>query len=900
MKSLIVVLLSVVTFSAVAGELNVGELVCEYQVNPLGIDVAVPRFSWQLHSAQRSVLQASYELRVGLDSAFQTLVWQSGHVASSQSVNVPYHGPSLVSRQRYFWQVRVSDNYGKVSAWSEVQWWEMGLLAPVDWKAEWICSDSGEDTLLGPATMLRKTYHLTKAVKSARLYVTSHGVYEASINGSRVGNDCLTPGWTSYKTRLQYQVYDVTSQLVAGENAIGVMIGDGWYLGPLGWSGLVRGVPRALLLQLEVVYTDGSRDCIVSDGNWKSSVGPVRMSSIYYGETYDARLEKSGWTSPTYADTAWTGTRVLQAPRGSLIAACSPPIRKHEVFHPVKITKTKEGETIVDFGQNLVGWVQLRVNGNAGEKVTIRHGEVLDRNGNLYTENLRVAKQTIQYTLKGGGEEVFEPHFSFFGFRYVSVAGYPGELTAGSLTATALYSDLQRTGMFSCSHPLINQLVHNIEWGQKGNFLDVPTDCPQRDERLGWTGDAEAFSATAALNMDVAPFFTKWLRDLAADQLSSGAVPHVIPNVLDTNGAASAGWADAATIIPWNMYLAYGDKRILEQQYASMKAWVDYMAGKSREHLWNTGYHFGDWLFYSEWDDASGVSAVTDKYLIAQAFFVHSTDLLIRSAKVLNKSGDTKRYTKLLEQAKTAFLKEYVTPNGALVSGTQTAYVLALDFDLLPEAMRDQAAKRLVENIQRYDYHLTTGFLGTPHLCQVLSRFGYANIADTLLMREKYPSWLYPVTMGATTIWERWDGIRPDSTFQTPGMNSFNHYAYGAIGEYLYRVVGGINTDPSAPGYKRILIAPKSGGKLTNASAQFLSMYGPIRSSWKIVGDTATISVSIPANTTAEVTLPGAASKLVNAEGVNVPRKQNPKAIEGKDLHVAVGSGDYSFTYVLK
>ena len=372
---------------------------------------------------------------------------------------------------------------------------------------------------------------------------------------------------------------------------------------------------------------------------------------------------------------------------------------------------------------------------------------------------------------------------------------------------------------------LVNQLYHNIQWGQKGNFLDVPTDCPQRDERLGWTGDAQVFSRTAALNMNVCPFFSKWLKDLAADQNADGSIPFVIPNCLDTSSAASAGWSDAAVIIPWNMYLAYGDTRILEQQYLSMKAWVNYMESKSMKYLWNRGFHFGDWLFFRPDDDNDGRSAVTDKYLIAQAFFAHSTRLLVQTAQVLGKKEDVKRYSKLLEHVTSAFLNEYVTPNGRLASNTQTAYVLALYFDLLPEALRKQAAQRLVENIRDYGNHLTTGFLGTPHMCQVLTRFGYTDVAYALLLQETYPSWLYQVKMGATTIWERWDGIKPDGTFQNPGMNSFNHYAYGAIGDWMFRVIAGIDIDPSGPGYKRIYIAPHPGGNLTHAGAELETLY---------------------------------------------------------------------------
>ncbi|MBD0369115.1 MAG: family 78 glycoside hydrolase catalytic domain, partial [Flavisolibacter sp.] len=517
---------------------------------------------------------------------------------------------------------------------------------------------------------------------------------------------------------------------------------------------------------------------IITDENWKSSTGAIQYAEIYNGETVDARQEKTGWMMAGYDDKSWSGVRVGNHTKDVLLATYNEPVKKHETFKPLKVITTPKGEQVIDFGQNLVGWVTMKTSGKAGDQIIIHHAEVLDKAGNFYTDNLRAARATDTFILRGGGEEIFEPHFTFHGFRYLKIDGYPGAIQPENFTAVALYSDMPKTGNFTSSHPLLNQLQHNIQWGQNGNFLDVPTDCPQRDERLGWTGDAQVFSRTAAFNRNVNCFFAKWLHDVAADQQPNGSVPHVVPNVLGPNAVGSAGWADVATIIPWNMYLAYGDKRILENQYPSMKVWVEYMRQNSTNDLWNKGFHFGDWLFYRPFDDNDGRSAVTDKYLIAQCFFAHSTQLLINAANVLGKKEDGVQYTDLLKRIKDAFLKEYMTSNGRLISGTQTAYVLALNFDMLPETLRPQAAERLVENIKSYNNHLTTGFLGTPYLCHVLSRFGYDSVAYKLLLQETYPSWLYPVKMGATTIWERWDGQKPDSTFQTPSMNSFNHYAY--------------------------------------------------------------------------------------------------------------------------
>jgi len=462
----------------------------------------------------------------------------------------------------------------------------------------------------------------------------------------------------------------------------------------------------------------------------------------------------------------------------------------------------------------------------------------------------------------------------------------------------ALYSDMKPTGEFSSSNPLINQLQHNIQWGQRGNFLDVPTDCPQRDERLGWTGDAQAFSRTAAFNFGVQNFFSKWLKDVAADQQPNGSVPFVIPNVLGPGAGGATGWADVATIIPWNMYLAYGDKTILENQYNSMKAWVGYMEKSSKNYLWNTGFHFGDWLFYRPFDDNDGRSAVTDKYLIAQCFFANSVQIMINTARVLNKKEDEVRYSELLKNVKDAFIKEYSTPSGRLVSGTQTAYVLALNFDMLPEDQRAQAADRLVQNIKSYGNHLTTGFLGTPYLCHVLTRFDHADVAYTLLMQDTYPSWLYPVKMGATTIWERWDGIKPDSTFETPSMNSFNHYAYGAIGDWMYRAIAGLDTYSDKPGYKHIKIQPHIGGGLTQASASLHTRYGKLSSGWKMESGKSSFDIEIPANTIGDVYLPASSASDISEGDKPLSSVMDISVKETKEQYVKLelGSGVYHFS----
>jgi alpha-L-rhamnosidase len=891
-----------------AAPIMVVELRTEYAANPIGIDARDPRLSWQIRSAARGVVQTAYQLQVAASEAAlrkgKGLAWDSGAVKSGESAGVPYAGPALSSGQRCVWRVRVWDGAGTPSGWSEPASWEMGLLQPADWKASWIEPDLPEDPKIsGPSPMLRRDFAVKGDVERARAYVTSHGLYEMAINGQRIGDAVLTPGWTSYNKRLQYQTYDVTALLKKGANAIGVTLGNGWYRGYLAWGDKrnIYGDRLGLLAQIVITYRGGKQEVLGTDAAWKTSTGPILMSEIYHGETYDARLEKPGWALPGFADKDWAAVKVVERRKDHLVAPAGPPVRRTGEIKPIKILKTPTGDTVVDMGQNMVGWVRIKTEGPAGTTITLRHAEVLDKQGNFYTENLRAAKQTVRYTLNGRGAETYEPHFTFQGFRYVAVEGYPGPLTLDSLTGIVVHSDMTPASTFETSKPLVNQLQHNIVWGQKGNFVDVPTDCPQRDERLGWMGDAQVFAPTAAFNMDVAGFFTKWLRDVAADQLETGSVPHVIPDVLSEPGkpqGGSAAWADAAVIIPWTMYLSYGDRRILETQYPSMVAWVEYMRRRAGDDLiWSEDFTFGDWLaFASTASDYPG--ATTGKDLIATAMFAHSTDLLQRTARVLGKAEDAATYGALLDRIKAAFQREFVTATGRVGENTQTAYAVALQFDLLPEAKRAAAAGRLAQDI-RQRKHLTTGFVGTPYLCHVLSRYGYLDEAYLLLNREQYPSWLYPVKQGATTIWERWDGLKPDGTFQDKGMNSFNHYAYGAIGEWMYRVMAGIEIDPAAPGYKHTLIQPRPGGGFTSVSASHATPYGRVSSAWKIDGSAFELAVEIPSNTTATIRLPGArladvkegGMALSAAAGLASPRQDGP------DVVVDAGSGLYRFAY---
>ena len=880
---------------------------CEYKVDPLGIDVRRPRLSWQLTADGRGVMQAAYQVRVAPSEAGLTTspIWDTGRVDSDQSIHVVYDGPALVSRQRYYWQVRVWDGDGAASDWSAPAFWEMGLLDPSDWQASWISPAWDEDlTAAQPAPLLRTTFAVEGQVQAARAYVTSLGLYEVELNGRRVGDHVFTPGWTSYDTRLQYQTYDVADLLQPGDNAIGAMLADGWYRGHMTWSMRrnVYGDHLALLLQLQITYADGSVQTVGSDASWKAATGPILMADLYNGENYDARLEQPGWSRPGYDDGDWTGVRLIDHSKDILIAPAGPPVRKIEEIAPVAILHTPAGETVFDMGQNMVGWVRLTVRGAAGTTVTLRHAEVLDSDGNFYTDNLRQAEQTVRYTLKGDGTETYEPRFTFQGFRYVAVDGFPGVPTPENLTGVVIHSDMTPTGSFESSEPLINQLQHNIVWGQKGNFLDVPTDCPQRDERLGWTGDAQVFARTAAFNMDVAGFFAKWLGDLAADQKPNGSIPFVIPDVLthrSLSGGGATGWADAGIVIPWTLYLAYGDTRILETQYESMKAWIGYMQDRAGDDLiWDGDFHFGDWLAYAT-DRSDYPGATTDKDLIATAYFAYSTSLLQRIASVLGKGDDAARYGALLEDVRQAFRKEFITANGRMASNTQTAYALALSFGLMPNGQEAQAAGRLARDVRVFGNHITTGFLGTPLLCHSLSEHGYVDVAYDLLNQDTYPSWLYPVKMGATTIWERWDGIKPDSSFQDAGMNSLNHYAYGAIGDWLYRVVAGLEADPDEPGYKHIRIQPQPGGGLTHARATLNTMYGVAASAWEFVDGQFRLDVTVPPNTHATVRLPHATLAQVSESGQALDAAAGiARAFQaGEAVIVEAGSGQYVFAY---
>ncbi len=925
-------------------------LKCEYLLNPIGLDEPRPRLSWLLNARpdQHGLKQMAYQVLVA-DSmeklrADQPNVWNSGRVATSQSQHIAYSGPALKSGRRYCWKVRIWTSPGQPSPYSDPAFWEMGLLEPGDWQARWISSGlTLPDGNPVPCPLLRRTFDLAGPVRRARVYVAALGHYELFFNGRRVGMDYLTPGWTDYSKRVQYQTYDVTELLQPNSNALGVQLARGWFASRLGWSDQGHpsyGAAPALLLQLSVQLQDGSTVTLVSDRRFKAATGPLLEAQHYDGETYDARLEKTGWEKADFDDRAWAdcveGLHNIPKtpPQAALLplpwakaadgkkntphlavgASPGPRIRRISTLPSVGYSQPKPGVHIYDLGQNLVGWLRLKIPADlpAGTTFILRHAEVLNPDGTLYTTNLRRAKCTDTYITGGNAAAaVFEPRFTFKGFRYaeLTVRSPDGrELAdfapdADTLQAVVVHSDMEPTGTFECSDALINQLQHNIVWGQKGNFIDVPTDCPQRDERLGWTGDAQVFCRTAAFNFDVAPFFTKWLIDLNDAQAPHGTYPMVAPDVLAKNaGDGGPGWADAGVIVPWTMYLCYGDRRILQRHYPNMVRYGNYLAAANVD----TRHNFGDWLHHD---------AHTPPDLIATAFAAHSANLLSRIAGLLKNKADVARFSTLFRRLQKEFTHRYVTPAGRVLGDTQTAYVLALAFDLLPHKLRQLAAQRLVLDIEKGRYtntwknrnwHLSTGFLGVKDLNFVLSAAARTDVAYRLLLAEDYPSWLFPVKNGATTIWERWDGWTTDKGFQDPGMNSFNHYAYGAIGQWLYQRVAGLDIDQRAPGYQHALIAPQlppadsdAARRITWVKAALQTPYGLLASSWKVQGKTVTLEVTVPANAAATVVLPCAGTRQVRQANGPLGRTPGIKNIISKagTVRCTVGSGVYWFTF---
>jgi len=883
-----------------ASQTQITDLKCEGFSCPLGLSETRPRLSWRLETTREGARQVAYRVRASSSQAGFDVpeLWDSGRVESQQTAFIDYGGAPLYSRERIYWQVEVEDETG-ASVTSKPSWFETGLFDKSDWQAQLISAPiAGGAFTSPPVPKLTRSFSVDKPVKSARVYASAIGVYRLELNGTRVGNDELAPGWTDYRKSLRFQTYDVSKQLKTGDNELGALLGDGWAAGHVGWTarGLYSERP-ALLCQLEIEYEDGTREVVASDESWRAFIGPLLGSDMLMGESVNALLP---WQE-IGAALAKTLPENLQ-----LRASLSPPMRVTQEL-PAQSVHSNGGWNhlgdgwVFDVGQNMIGRVRLNFDSlpqplKPGTTFRLRFAECLeggpnDTTGKIYTTNLRTAKQTDVYTYDGKAAS-WEPDFTFHGFRFLEMTGQPHEDIGGwpkgeapplsFVTGVVLGTDMERTGDFECSDALVNQLQKNIDWGWRGNSLDIPTDCPQRDERLGWTGDAQVFCETALWNRDARGFWAEWARQIRDAQVSTGGVPCVVPNMMvigakkldeegnDTGELESAdggpAWADAAVIVPWTFYRATGDVRVLSENYDMMTRFVAFLERTSKDGLrcyegCDYFQGFGDWLAI---DGSGNTEGGTPKELIGTAFFAHSANLLSQIARVLGKTSDAEKYAALFERAKNAFFHRFVTSDGRLSPPFQTPYLLALEFDLVPDSLRPKLALELVQEIKNRGGKLSTGFVGSPYINGVLTVSGHLDSAYGLLHQKAWPSWLYAVTQGATTIWERWDGWTHDRGFQDAGMNSFNHYAYGAVGAWLYSQVAGISLDPETPGYSRFTLAPKPGGELTFARAHLDTLHGRIESEWHLSGKSFKYRFVVPPNTSALATLPdGSTMELV-------------------------------------
>ena len=830
----------------------------EHLTNPIGLSVKNPRFSWKISSTEKNVVQKGYQLRVFCG---ERMVWDSGQVESSQSVLIPYSGEALEEERHYRVCLSVEDNHGNRA--ETRAFFDTGIWDTERFTAKMITHDFPEEETACP--IFYKEFSAEKEVAGAYLYATAHGVYEAYLNGERIGDAYMAPGWTSYHKRLQYQYYDVTAQMAggkgqeAGKNRLELWAANGWYKGILSYDCKPNryGDQVEVFAELHICYKDGTQETISTDGSWGVKTGEIRYSEIYMGETRD-----------TWKPEILEG-KVREVPfdRAVLVPQESEPVRVTERLAAKKVWKDPDGNWLADFGQNLTGLVELTIQGQPGQQVRIRHAELLDREGRFYPDTLRTARSHDNYILNGELQTLM-PHFTFHGFRYIAVDGIAGPKPE-MFTACVMHSDMPKTGSFTCSNEAVNRLQENISWGMRGNFFDIPSDCPQRDERLGWMGDARVFAETAAFNRNTALFFRKWMRDVAAESSLEEGVPHVVPDIQGTK--SSAAWSDAAVIVPWVVYQAYGDVRILEESWKCMHQWIDYIRARTNENgLWMTNYQYGDWLALDREAGESSVGA-TDVYFVANACYLQVTDIVAKAAHALGKAEEETEYRALYDRTLASFREEYFTARGRIVSETQTACAMSLCLNLPMEEHRQTVVKTLVTNIENHKNHLTTGFVGTPYLCHALSENGAHETAVALFMKDDCPSWLYEVKMGATTMWENWNGIMSDGTMLHPGLNSMNHYAYGSIGDWMYRKIGGINQ--LEPGYRRFCVKPMFVRGIEESRTSLESPYGEILSEVSCREGKIKIRIKVPANTTAVICLP----------------EQEDK--------VEVGSGEYIYEY---
>ncbi len=850
-------------------------------VNPLGFKLDNPTVSFIVEDTIATKQEAA-QIKVSLDDKFENIIYDSGKSSDIDSLGfvLPIN---LEPRTRYYWKVTVWANNGD-SATSETSWFETAKMEE-PWKGSWITPDINSD--IHP--LLSKSFSLEKEVKKARAYICGLGLYELNINSVKAGNEYLSPNFNAYDKWIQYQTYDITESLNLGENNIDVILGNGLYKGNFGFEGgidNIYGDKFALICDIIIDFTDGSREVISTDTSWRAEKSKIKSSTIYNGEVYDA----------TFVADKTYGVKNIDIDMNKLTERLSLPVVIKEEIKPIEVIKTPLGETVLDMGQNMTGWVKFKINAPKGTKVLLQYGELLQE-GNFYRDNLREAKAEHTY-ISDGKEACVRPHFTYYGFRYVKITGWYGEVRKEDFTGCVVYSDMDTTGYIETSNPLVNKLFSNAMWGQKGNFLDVPTDCPQRDERMGWTGDAQVFCNTASFNMDTYAFFSKYGYDLAKEQEKiNGMVPMVVPDPKMSKGCSSA-WGDAATIIPWTVYLQYGDKTILENQFESMKSWVDFIKREDEQNggnkLWDSGFHFGDWLALDGENPNIPVGG-TEETFIASAYYSYSARLASKAVKVLGKEKEEKEYEKLSNEVRQAIIDEFFSKNGRLALKNQTAYIVALYMDLVPEEFVERVARDLNARLLKDKGYLKTGFVGTPYICKVLSKYGYNEMAYKLLLNKECPSWLYPITMGATTIWERWNSVLPDGKINPEGMNSLNHYAYGSIVEWMYRVMAGINPTEENPGFRHIKLEPKPDYRFKYIKARYDSPVGKYVSQWNINEDGSLyFKFEIPFNVTATLILPDADLNSVAVNG----RRLEESGLEINNDSIELLTGIYEFKYI--
>lgn len=879
--------------------LKIIRLSMDYEEELVGV-THMPQFSWKIESDRRNIIQTSYQLQMAADERFENLVYDSGVVKTSDSAQIEIGNCELKSLKKYYVRVRMEDGIEQ-SPWTEASF-TTGMMNSREWKASFITAEDERDADVSKGTYLRKEFCITKKIREAYVCATALGIYNLYINGKKVGYDELAPGWTSYRKHLCCQTYDVTEYLDGGRNVMGAVVAAGWYKGYVGFSDHVRlrnhyGKVTAFLAQLLVRYEDGSEEVFITDSAWQGADAPVIFAEIYDGEIYDAGKEIKDWSSAACTWDSWAPVRKVEYDLSGLTGQGCARVGRIEEVKAKEIFVTPKGDTVVDFGQNMSALIQVTAAGQKGDVIKLECFEILDAKGNVYTENLRTAKETMTYIFGSSKEITYCPSFTYMGFRYAKITSFPGEPKLENFTAFAVHSKMERTGSFKCSDSRVNQLGKNVLWGLKSNFVDIPTDCPQRDERMGWTGDAQIFCRTASYLMNTYNFYRKWLKDLAADQKESGGVPHVIPDIMyhnmktDSmwyNGTHSgAAWADACTIIPWTMYLVYGDTAILKEQYSSMKEWVRFMEEHSEDYLWDYGVQLGDWVSLDA--EEGSYFGATPEVLVCAAYYALSVQIVAKTSKILGMQKEEEYYLELYHHIVDKIQRTFWDENGEMTAKTQTAHILALYFDLVPEKYREKTVQGLLELLKKANGHLATGFVGTPYACHVLSQNGHTKEAYELLLKEDYPSWLYEVKMGATTVWEHWDGMKPDGTMWSPNMNSFNHYAYGAVYEWIVRVSAGIEIDENRPGYKHIVIYPRVGEEFAYMTGEYESIYGMVRSNWKKEGGQIELNVTIPPNTTASIRLEEAAD-IVETDGLCFRRT-------GADAWAEAGSGNYTIVY---